>query len=279
MPQRLLKCWQTMFPRAVHLRSWRRCCSYRCRAGCASSPTTMSVNRLRARPLWLSKRRASAHWPVTADGRFCSSKGRARRNPAARRALTARLRLLIGKAGQLSSGALRFRAIGSNTVLPTVSCSPAYLPGEQVAPRASPLRDWVDTAILPGEPPTQETQLTLKARHDNTVGTGHEHHVFDTAGGGGTDRHALTGMTTLDWSEISTGPTRVSVVDKAAVFRRCCRVRRLAALWLPLAGLIVLAVLAGRYGLRQGAAIRFDARRHGHRTGVWPDQRPVHSSH
>ncbi|MGE5490267.1 MAG: MMPL family transporter, partial [Actinomycetota bacterium] len=60
----------------------------------------------------------------------------------------------------------------------------------------------------------------------------------------------------LDLPALSAGLPGVSVVDKAAsVSALFAEYRRLAALWLPAALVIVLPILAARYGIRQGVVI------------------------
>ncbi|HZX30869.1 MAG TPA: MMPL family transporter [Rhodocyclaceae bacterium] len=60
----------------------------------------------------------------------------------------------------------------------------------------------------------------------------------------------------LDLSALSAGLPGISVVDKtASVSALFAEYRRLATLWLPAALAIVLAILAARYGIRQGTVI------------------------
>lgn len=258
MPQRLLKYWQT------HV-SPRRALALVATLLLISMPGWLrlvaddDVRQLVARPAALVEQetRIRALAGATGGGRFLLVEGASEEEALQREeALTARLRLLTGK--KLGSYlALSDFVPSAATQAANRQLLASVLPGERVAPRfaAAGLQDTAATAWR--ESLTQETQLTLKAWHDTPLARAMKHHVFDTAGGGTALIVTLTGDdATLDWSEISTGLPGVSVVDKAAsVSALFAEYRRLAALWLPLAGLIVLAVLAWRYGLRQGAAI------------------------
>ena len=258
LPQRLLQLWQTHITRHralalvgillfVSVPGWLRLVA------------DDDVRQLVARPASLVEQEARirALAGAAGGGRFLLVEG-ANAEEALQReeVLTARLRPLVGK--KLAG----FTAISD--FVPSAETQAAnrqllanVLPSDRVAPRfaAADLQDTAATAWR--ESLAQQVPLTLQTWRNTPLALAMRHQILDTTNGGTALIVALTGDdATLDLSAVSAGLPGVSTVDKAtSVSALFAEYRRLAALWLPLAGLIVFAVLAWRYGLRQGAAI------------------------
>lgn len=102
-----------------------------------------------------------------------------------------------------------------------------------------------------------EVPLVLQAWRESPLAKAMQHLILRTADGGTALIVTLSSDDgTLDLAAIAAGLPGVSTVNKtASVSALFAEYRRLASWWLPLATLIVLVVLAWRYGLRQGSAI------------------------
>lgn len=102
-----------------------------------------------------------------------------------------------------------------------------------------------------------QTPLSLQDWQESPLAKAMQHQILRPADGGTALIVTLSGDDgALDVSAIAADLPGVSAVNKtASVSALFAEYRRLAAWWLPLAALIVLGVLAWRYGLRQGAAI------------------------
>ncbi|HEX7634020.1 MAG TPA: MMPL family transporter [Noviherbaspirillum sp.] len=103
----------------------------------------------------------------------------------------------------------------------------------------------------------RQSLLTLAQWRNTALAMPVKHQILKT----GTTGTAL--LVTLNGDDgsralaaVASGLPGITLVDKAAsVSALFARYRHLAALWLPAAAAIILTVLAGRYGLRQGVAI------------------------
>lgn len=111
-------------------------------------------------------------------------------------------------------------------------------------------RQWQEALVL-------EKPLTLAEWRETPLARIALHQILHTAKGNTALIVMLSGDNAkLDLAAIAEGLPGVTAVNKtASVSALFAEYRGLAAGWLPLATLIVLAVLAWRYGLRQGAAI------------------------
>lgn len=133
----------------------------------------------------------------------------------------------------------------------------ATLPAEKAGPlftsadlQPTAARQWQEALAF-------KKPLTLAEWRKTPLAKTTQHQILDTANGGTALIVTLTGDDAkLDLAALAEGLPGVTAVNKtASVSALFAKYRGLAAGWLPLAALIVLAVLAWRYGLRQGAAI------------------------
>lgn len=218
------------------------------------------VRQLVARPVNLVAQEARVRALVGAgggNGRFLLVEGRNEEEALQREeALTARLRPLVDR--KISG----YAAVSD--FVPSAATQAAHrqllsrvLSVERVAPHfaANNLRDSAVAAWQSSL--ARDVPLTLSAWRDTPLAMPMKHQILGTTDGGTALVVALTGEeATLDLSAVIAGLPGVSIVDKtASVSALFAEYRRLAALWLPLAGLIVFAVLVWRYGLQQGGAI------------------------
>lgn len=102
-----------------------------------------------------------------------------------------------------------------------------------------------------------EKPLTLAEWRETPPAKTAQHQILRTANGGTALIVTLSGDDAkLDLAALAEGLPGVMAINKtASVSALFAKYRGLAAGWLPLAALIVLAVLGWRYGLRQGTAI------------------------
>lgn len=131
--------------------------------------------------------------------------------------------------------------------LPTEKASPLFAAAD-LQPAVA--RQWQEALAF-------EKPLTLTEWRETPLARTAQHQILHTANGGTALIVTLSGDDAkLDFAPLAEGLPGVTAVNKTgSVSALFARYRGLAAGWLPLAALIVLGVLAWRYGLRQGAAI------------------------
>jgi predicted exporter len=258
VPQQLLAFWQARATprRAVLLATVLLLVSL---PGWLQLSADDDVRQLITRPhaLVAQEERIRALAGASGSGRFFLIEGDSDEEALRREeALTARLRQHLGPA------LAGFTAISD--FVPSVATQAenrrrlaAVLPTEIAAPlfAAADLQPAValqwQEALAIGKP------LTLVDWREAPLARTAQHQVLRTANGGTALIVMLSGDDAkLNLAAISEGLPGVTAVNKtASVSAMFAQYRGFAAGWLPLAALIVLGVLAWRYGLRQGAAI------------------------
>lgn len=257
LPQRLLRTWNDrVTPRgvialvlmllAVSIPGWLHL------------TTDDDVRQLVARPATLVEQEARIRLLVGATGssRFFLIEG-ANDEEALRReeALTERLRAHLGQGLAGYTSMSRFvpsaaTQASQRTLLQQV------LPPDRVAPLLTEagLHDKAVTAWR--DMLSRNATLTLQGWLGTPLAQPFKHQVLTTTNGTVLIVTLSNDDASLDLTALAAGLPGVSAIDKAAsVSALLAEYRRLATFWLPFAGLIVFAVLAWRYGFRQGAAI------------------------
>ncbi|EXI65571.1 MAG: hopanoid biosynthesis associated RND transporter like protein HpnN [Candidatus Accumulibacter adjunctus] len=257
LPQRLLRVWQDratpggVIALVVALLSAAV-------PGWLHLSTDDDVRQLVARPAALVKQEASIRLLVgTAGGsRFLLVEG-ADDEEALRReeALSARLRTRVGQ------GLAGYAAVSG--FVPSIATQAAMrallqrtLPAEKVAPLLDEAGLQKAAAEAWRHMLASDAPLTLRQWLELPLAQPFKYQVVPTSSGTALIVILSGDDGSLDLMSLTADLPGVSAIDKAAsVSALLAEYRRLATLWLPFAGLMVLAVLAWRYGLRQGAAI------------------------
>ncbi|MBK9446122.1 MAG: MMPL family transporter [Betaproteobacteria bacterium] len=220
--------------------------------------TDDDVRQLVARPATLVDQEARIRLLVGATGssRFFLIEG-ANDEEALRReeALTERLRAHLGQGLADYTSVSRFvpsaaMQAAQRTLLQQV------LPPDRVAPLLTEagLHDKAVTAWR--DMLSSNATLTLQEWLGTPLAQPFKHQILTTTSGTALIVTLSNDDPSLDLTALAAGLPGVSAIDKAAsVSALLAEYRRLASFWLPLAGLIVFAVLVWRYGFRLGAAI------------------------
>lgn len=257
LPQRLLRAWQDRATprRVILLVSLLLATSM---PGLLLLAADDDVRQLVARPSTLVEQETHIRALVGAAGsnRFFLVEG-ADDEDALRReeALTARLRARIGQ-GLAGYTAVSGFVPSSATQASQRALLQRVLPSDKVAPLLAEAGLQNAAAAAWHEMLIGHSTLTLRTWLDTPLARAFRHQVVATTNGTGLIVTLSGDDISLDLRSLAAELPGVSVIDKAAaVSDLLAQYRRLAALWLPVAGLLVFAVLAWRYGFRQGAAI------------------------